>query len=241
MSNSVENEWLCLTIASAVGLKTTHCEICRFNNLTALVVERFDRQFTNNNKSIIRRPQEDFCQITGTPSNNKYESDGGPGIETIMSLLLGSQESVKNREDFFKAQILFWLLAAPDGHAKNFSVYIEREGRFKLTPFYDIMSAYPVLGHGSDFIAPEKLKLAMAFRGKNRHYYWDKIHVHHIYETARRCGMDTSLIDTILSNLHKELPHAINTISSSLPQGFPDYIANTIFEGVTKRLSLLAV
>ena len=29
-----------------------------------------------------------------------------------------------------KSQVLFWLLAATDGHAKNFSVFIEPEGRF---------------------------------------------------------------------------------------------------------------
>jgi len=83
-----------------------------------------------------------------------------------MRILLGSQEAAKDREAFFTAQVLFWLLAAPDGHAKNYSVFIEGGGRFRLTPLYDIMSAYPVLGHGSGLIPPEKLRLAMAFTGK---------------------------------------------------------------------------
>ncbi|MBI9095321.1 MAG: HipA domain-containing protein [Sphaerochaeta sp.] len=49
---------------------------------------------------------------------------------------------------FLKAQILFWLLAAPDGHAKDFSIFLERQGRYTLTPLYDVVSAYPALGHG---------------------------------------------------------------------------------------------
>lgn len=47
-----------------------------------------------------------------------------------MDLLLGSQDAAKDRESFFTAQILFLILAASDGHAKNFSVIIECGGRF---------------------------------------------------------------------------------------------------------------
>jgi len=239
MSYSVENEWLCSKIASTVGLATSNCEIYYFDNITALVAERFDRRFDEAKKSIIRLPQEDFCQITGTSSSGKYESDGGPGIETIMKLLLGSQDAAKDRESFFTAQILFWILAAPDGHAKNFSVFIERGGRFRLTPLYDIMSVYPVLGKGNGFIPPAKLRMAMAFSGKNRHYEWEKIHIRHIRETARRCGMDGS-IDTMITRLIRDIPKAIELTARSLPQNFPAEIADTIFEGMTKRISLLA-
>jgi serine/threonine-protein kinase HipA len=157
MTGSVENEWLCSKITTAMGLKTAHCEIARFEDVTALVVERFDRRRTDDGKHILRLPQEDFCQITGTPASGKYESDGGPGIEAIMSILFGSQEAAKDRETFFTAQALSWLLAAPDGHAKNYSVFIERGGRFRMTPLYDIMSAYPVIGHGSGLIPTEML------------------------------------------------------------------------------------
>jgi serine/threonine-protein kinase HipA len=31
------------------------------------------------------------------------------------------------------AQVLFWLLRAPDGHAKNFSIQLLPRGRFQLT------------------------------------------------------------------------------------------------------------
>jgi hypothetical protein len=33
-------------------------------------------------------------------------------------------------------------------HAKNFSVFLLPSGAYRLTPRYDILSAYPVLGHG---------------------------------------------------------------------------------------------
>lgn len=69
-------------------------------------------------------PQEDLCQATGTPPARKYESDGGPGIAKIMDLLLGSQNPAEDRRDFMRTQLIFWLLAAIDGHAKNFSLFL---------------------------------------------------------------------------------------------------------------------
>ncbi|MDA8412127.1 MAG: type II toxin-antitoxin system HipA family toxin [Treponema sp.] len=238
MTGSVENEWLCAKIVAALGLDVARCDMARFENVTALVVERFDRRRSENGKRILRLPQEDFCQITGTPPTGKYESDGGPGIETIMRILMGSQESAKDRETFFTAQILFWLLAAPDGHAKNYSVFIERGGRFRLTPLYDMMSAYPVLGHGTGLIAPEKLKLAMAFRGKNRHYEWAKIGPRHLRETARLCGIE-GIFETTMGRLARRIPEAIREVARSLPADFTSAISDPIFEGMEGRAKQL--
>lgn len=238
MTGSVENEWLCAKITAAAGLEVANCEIAHFEDVTALVVERFDRRLVENGTKILRLPQEDFCQITGTPSSGKYESDGGPGIETIMRLLLGSQEAAKDRESFFTAQVLFWLLAAPDGHAKNYSIFIERGGRFRLTPLYDIMSAYPVLGHASGLIPPEKLKLAMAFKGKNRHYEWNKIGPRHIRETARLCGFE-GFISVVLERLAREIPKATQEIARQLPSTFPSAISDPILMGIEARAKLL--
>ncbi len=238
MTGSVENEWLCAKIVAALGLDVARCDMARFENVTALVVERFDRRRSENGKRILRLPQEDFCQITGTPPTGKYESDGGPGIETIMRILMGSQESAQDRETFFTAQILFWLLAAPDGHAKNYSVFIERGGRFRLTPLYDMMSAYPVLGHGTGLIAPEKLKLAMAFRGKNRHYEWAKIGPRHLRETARLCGIE-GIFETTMGRLARRIPEAIREVARSLPADFTSAISDPIFEGMEGRAKQL--
>lgn len=238
MSGSVENEWLCSKIATALGLKVAHCEIARFEDITALVVERFDRRISDDSKRILRLPQEDFCQITGTAPTGKYESDGGPGIEAIMRILLGSQEAVADREAFITTQVLFWLLAAPDGHAKNYSVFIERGGRFRMTPLYDIMSAYPILGHGDKLMPPEKLKLAMAFSGKNRHYEWAKIKPRHLRETARRCGVEGNF-DAVLNRFVTGIPNIIAELSATLSKGFPNVIADPIFDGLKKQYQFL--
>ena len=99
-----------------------------------------------------------------------------------MRLLLGSAEPTKDRDVFFSSQVLFYLLAAIDGHAKNFSVHIEAGGRYRLTPLYDIMSAHPLIANKQ--LQNKKIKMAMALKGKNIHYHWYDIQRRHFLSTA---------------------------------------------------------
>jgi serine/threonine-protein kinase HipA len=175
-------------------------------------------------------PQEDFCQATGTPPALKYENDGGPGIRAIMDLLLGAQNPAEDRLDFMRTQVVFWLLAAIDGHAKNFSVFLLPAGGYQLTPRYDILSAYPMLGHGRGKLSPQKVKMAMAVEGKNRRYLWDGIHARHWIETARRCGIAD--LETIIADIVSRTPAVIDRVQAAIPKGFPAAIAESILDGV---------
>lgn len=89
MSRSVENEWLCSQIAQKLDIKTAHSKISTFDGIKVLVVERFDRVISSEGNWIIRLPQEDFCQITATPSERKYEADGGQAYEALWIYCLG--------------------------------------------------------------------------------------------------------------------------------------------------------
>ncbi len=137
LSQSVENEYLCTLIAKEFGLPVPHCFIMQAGKAKALVVERFDRHYALDRSWIMRLPQEDFCQVLNVPSARKYESHGGPSIADIMTILLESATPEQDRYMFMKSQVLFWLLAATDGHAKNFSVFTEPEGSFRMTPLCD--------------------------------------------------------------------------------------------------------
>ena len=141
MRTSVENEWMCSKIMEAYEIPIARCEIESFEDQKALVVERFDRTPSSDGSWIIRLPQEDMCQATGTSPLHKYQSDGGPGITQIMELLLGSDDAEQDRNNFFKTQIIFWVLAATDGHGKNFSIAHLPGGSYRATPIYDVLSA----------------------------------------------------------------------------------------------------
>lgn len=132
----------------------------------------------------MRLPQEDFCQVLGVAPGNKYESHGGPSISDIMKHLLGSSQPQKESHTFMSAQVLFWLLGATDGHAKNFSVFISAYGRYQFTPLYDIISSYPIArGKG---LNKRELKLAMGLKAtKGKKYHCEQIFPRHFLQTAK--------------------------------------------------------
>ncbi|WP_448099430.1 HipA domain-containing protein [Luteibacter yeojuensis] len=93
------------------------------------------------------------------------------------------------------AQGLFWLLRAPDGHAKNFSIQLLPRGRFHLARLYDVMSAYPVLGDGPHQWSPYDIGLAMALLGKNRHDEMHGIQRRHFNSTAQIAWRRQAVLD----------------------------------------------
>jgi serine/threonine-protein kinase HipA len=239
LSTSVENEWLCSEIVRAYGIEVAKCWIETFGDHKTLVVERFDRRLAADRTWYLRLPQEDMCQATGTSPGLKYESDGGSGMVTIMELLLGSENSADDRRDFMRTQLVFWMLAAIDGHAKNFSVFLLPAGAFRLTPRYDILSAYPVLGHGRGKLSPEKIKMAMAVQGKSRHYRWKEICGRHWLETAKRCGFGE--MKSVVEDVIARTPAVTEGVGKLIPPAFPGDIADSILQGISARAKQLSV
>ena len=170
LATSVENEWLCLKIMKAYGLPVANAEMATFSGQRVLIVERFDRKLHPSGNWWMRLPQEDFCQALGIAPNKKYESDGGPGFGAIARLLQQSAQREHDLNTLLASQVLFWMLAATDGHAKNFSIRMLSGGRYHLTPIYDVLSAWPVIGRGQGKWQVQKVKLAMSVLGQNRHY-----------------------------------------------------------------------
>lgn len=230
LSDSCENEWLCSQIAEAFGLPVAMCEILHFENVKVLAVERFDRKIASSKNWLMRLPQEDTCQALGISPNLKYQSDGGPGIEEVMRLLLGSTNPIADRDMFYRSQVLFWLLAAIDGHAKNFSVFIEPEGKYRLTPLYDIMSAYPLIAKKQ--LQAKKIKMAMALQGENTHYKWHNIQRRLFIETAKAVKYSPERAEAILNEMLQKVDSVIEQVSAKLPKKFPANISQPIFDGM---------
>jgi len=200
MTTSIENEWLCGRILSAYGIPVAHSSIEIFGNTKALVVARFDRKLSSDRSWIIRLPQEDLCQATGTPPWKKYQTDGGPGIKEIMNLLLGSTQSE----------------------------------HVHLTPLYDVLSAYPVIGHGPKLLSRQKITMAMAVWGKNKTYLWNKMTSRHLVTTGLASGLSTSVCTEIIDEMVQKTPKVIAATENIIPEGFPAHVASSILEGLSR-------
>ena len=232
LTESCENEFICLELARAFGFDVANSTVESFGEQRALVVERFDRRFSKDKSWIMRLPQEDFCQALGYSSAQKYQADGGPDIKSCMNLLLSS--SIKSdRNTFFKTQIFFWLLAAIDGHAKNFSVFLEAGNRFRMTPLYDVLSAYPIISNKG--LQRQKIKMAMSVKGKNVHWHWDTIQPRHFLSTAKHVKYDIKTAKADLEFMLDNIEHAISKVEMLIPDDFPNYIAESIFAGLRQK------
>ena len=243
MSDSVENEYLCMLIVREFGLTVPDCSILTVKDTKALAVKRFDRKLSADSSWIIRLPQEDFCQALNIASAKKYECHGGPSIKDIMTTLMGSQAAVVDRYSFMKSQVLFWLLAATDGHAKNFSLFIEVDGSYRLTPFYDIMSVYPVLGGKGLNIRDAKLAMGLkATKGKQ--YKLNQIQIRHFFRTAHDVGFSIDDMHQLLVEITESVDDVVKRVSNALPENFPDHISESILNGLqnrAKRLNMEAI
>ncbi|CAI8797004.1 MULTISPECIES: type II toxin-antitoxin system HipA family toxin [Burkholderia] len=235
MRTSVENEWLCSKIVAAYGLPVAACDIGRFDDQKALIVERFDRRPSRDGTWILRLPQEDMCQATGTPSGAKYESDGGPGIATIMGILANSAEAAQDRNNFFVTQLVFWVLAAIDGHAKNFSIAHLPGNTYRSTPLYDVLSAHPIIGTRRNQLSPRRARLAMAVCGKNRHYVIADIQPRHWIAQGARVGLTEDEVRAAMADVAARTEPAIADVASRIPVNFPADVADAIFDGMRRQ------
>ncbi|MFB6355050.1 MAG: type II toxin-antitoxin system HipA family toxin [bacterium] len=232
---SVENERFCLEFIRAMGLPAANTHIETFNGEKTLVIERFDRRFTGDGR-LLRVPQEDMGQALSVPPTRKYERDGGPGMSDIFEFLKAADDPTRDRLLFLKAQLVNWLLGAPDGHAKNFSIFIKPGSHFELTPLYDVMSVQPNVDNGE--LRQNKMKLAMAV-GDNRHYKVKEVVPRHFRETASEAGLSDSKITSVFESINQGIPDALDETRKHMPDDFPGELMESIVEGIKSRKRLL--
>lgn len=231
-SDSVQNEWLCAQIVRALGLPVASTSIVGFGDQTVLSVERFDREWMDGGAWIARLPQEDFCQALGVGPESKYERDGGPGMLQCLKLLGGSSDNA-DRTMFLLAQLAFYLLAATDGHAKNYSIFLGRRDTYGMTPLYDILSMWPYFGKAASQFDRRKAGLAMAMRSGNAHYRFDEIQARHWHRLAMRHGGPA--VWAAMLDMVERVDHALSAVEARLPADFPSRVWDTVSLGMKEH------
>ena len=248
MSTSIENEWLCSRILRALGLPVAETEMGQFGGTKALVVTRFDRRWVGiehgaeqkarfrppDGAWIARLPQEDFCQALGVGPDRKYQSDGGPSMQDCLAVLSNSEHAQEDRTNFVLTQFAFWLLAATDGHAKNFSIQHRRGGRFGMTPLYDVLSAWPIIGNGPNHLSYQRAKLAMGVKAGNMHYRLRDIQPRHWQGLAAAVAKDTW---PRVHALARNVDAALSKVEAELPDGFPSRVWTSTAAGMRRHVT----
>ncbi|MDP8079740.1 HipA domain-containing protein [Phocoenobacter skyensis] len=240
LSKSVDNELICLKLCQAFGLNTAESDLLTVRDLKVLAVKRFDRRLASSNDYYLRLPHEDFCQVFGLSSAQKYENDGGVGIKEIMQKLLYSNDT-NDRHSFMQTQFIFWLLGAIDGHSKNFSVAIERQGRYRLSPVYDVISAYPMLGVRGWHKRDLQLAMSLSSTKKGKKWYWHSIRAEHYLTTAKIVGFSPNVMKQSIEYICDTAQQTIDKVGNELPVMIDETVRDQIFTGVLKAVGKVVI
>jgi serine/threonine-protein kinase HipA len=206
LAGQVENEMFCMRLAPRLSMPAPACWVEKFGDIPVVVIERYDRvRLKGKVRLAIDAPggevhrihQEDCCQALKVDPRNKYQRDGGPGISAIMELLSGSGRPGEDRDRFMRACAFNFVIRGTDAHAKNYGLLLGAGGRYRLAPFYDIMSWLPYSkNHRED-------RLAMSVGG---YYHFDRVLPRHWEQEAKRSGYDGERMIAHIRDLIARLP-----------------------------------
>ena len=225
----VFNEALCMQLAAAIGLPAAEVETRTVEEMTFLLVKRYDRfhRHASGEESVIERVhQEDFCQALGIVPEMKYQKEGGPSLNNCFNLLREvSSAPVIDLTRLLDAVIFNYLAGNNDAHGKNFSLLYPGAGtahyRVHLAPLYDVVSTvcYPELSR----------EMAMKIGGE---YSSERVTSRNFEKLAEEAGLAKPLVQRRVSEL-------ADSILAALPMlEVANTMAHTVGAVVRKRCKI---
>jgi serine/threonine-protein kinase HipA len=222
---SVNNEALCLALASGCGLSAVYGEVFEACGERILLVERFDRA-PDDQGDLRRLHQLDFCQLAGALPDLKYEKDGGPSLADVFGLIR-RYSSVPSRDVLTAVDwvIYNYLVANADAHAKNLAMMPASKDKFRLAPWYDILC--------TDFYPGLTTRMAMTIGGEDRPEWvrkknWEQF--------AADTGINPSLLGKRFRELGDRMLEALPDVASGLGIDPAGKLAAHLRKTISRRL-----
>lgn len=159
-------EVACLKAAETLGITSSQSFLWESpsGDLKALITRRYDR-VVNEDGTISRLHQEDFCQALSVMPEKKYQHrDGGPGISDMGRLIRNSVSPAEREpilQSLFAALIFNIGILGTDAHAKNYSLLYN--AGTALAPLYDSISAAAHISGDSTAHFPMKVGNTYSF------------------------------------------------------------------------------
>lgn len=127
-----QNEHLTMRLAELVGIEVPPFGLVELKDKAiAYIIKRFDRLDDGTKLQV-----EDFCQLDEKPIRDKYQ---GSGELCVRILRKYATEPLIEIRKLFKVLLFSWWASNGDQHLKNFSLVRTTEGRWRLTPAYDLV------------------------------------------------------------------------------------------------------
>lgn len=125
-------EYAYYKMATSAGIQMNECRIYSENGNNHFMTKRFDRV---NGKKI-------HMQTLGALAHINYNEPGLCSYEQAASYMRELKLSANEIEQFFRRMVFNVLAVNQDDHVKNISFLMDKSGKWKLSPAYDITFSY---------------------------------------------------------------------------------------------------
>ena len=210
--DSAHNELFCMRLARAAGHEVPLSSLHYVGDSPYYLVERYDRSFEEDG-TVTRIHQEDFCQALGIAPEMKYEREGGPSIVACQDLITRyTARPAVDTIKFLNIVIFNYLIGNSDAHGKNFSL-LYKSSKPELAPAYDLLSTeiYPDLS----------VKMAMKIGG---HYKPRDIYTRHFHKLVP----NTKAAHSAMNQLMKRMIDKISDLSLDVKESLINKIIGVI-------------
>lgn len=211
-----ELEDLTMHLAELARMQVVPHSLIRFaDGELCYITRRIDRTADGN-----KLPMEDMCQLTERLTEHKYKGSYEQIAKTIRRF---SSVPKLDMVNFWEQVVFSWITGNADMHLKNFSLYSAEQGRYELTPAYDMLSTALVMPEDTE-------ELALTLSGKKR-----KIKKADFVASMQASGLEDKIIENIFNKYAKAKKKWFEFIEQSfLPGEMKEDFKTIIVEKLNK-------
>ena len=163
-------EYVYHKMAIACGIDMTDCRLLEENNRAHFMTKRFDR---------IGEKEKIHIQTLCGIAHFDFNIPGGYSYEQLFQVMRTLRLPYSDAEQVYRRMIFNIVARNQDDHTKNFSFLMNREGKWQLSPAYDVTYSYnptgdftskhqmSINGKRDDFSINDFLKIAQSMHIRN--------------------------------------------------------------------------
>ncbi len=213
-----ELEDLTMHLAELAKMQVVPHSLIRFaDGELCYITRRIDRTATGD-----KLPMEDMCQLTERLTEHKYKGSYEQIAKAIQRFSAVPKLDMVN---YWEQVVFSWITGNADMHLKNFSLYSKEQGKYLLTPAYDMLSTALVMPEDTE-------ELALTLNGKKR-----KIKKADFVASMQASGLEEKVINNIFAKFAKVKDRWVEFIDLSF---LPDEMKEAFKVIIAEKLSLLA-
>ncbi len=134
-------------MAKEAGIEMTECRLLEENGRAHFMTRRFDRELGKGKLHI-----QSFCALAHYDFNEVTSFSYEQLFETMRSLLLPYTDA----EQLYRRMVFNVMARNCDDHTKNFSFSMDKSGKWKLAPAFDVCHSYRP---GSTWVSQHSLSI----------------------------------------------------------------------------------